>query len=403
MKRWFFTIFLLFTFIFTIIGILSSQVSFPLILPTNKVRNGKFYDYSGITHAHTLLSTGSGTVLSLAKAAALAHCNFLIVTDLNPYQKKDNDEGYHNEVLVIEAGEYSYLTGHLLAYDLPEAKRFKGAGQTQIFFNDLLDKKKRNYKDGFLIAAHPFLPQHSWENIESPGLDGMEVINLDSIWHRNISRSKFGILWSFIILPFNPDLSYLRLYTEPDPELIAWDQILKEKSFVGFGGNDSTANAIPFPNKSFQFPSYTRSFRLLKNHILLRSELTGAYAEDRKKIMTALANGNSYFSVDLVGDPTGFYFTAQQRRLEVLPGQTLKASGGPISFVTDLGHDIGIPHEIMLLKNGQKVAGSNSASINYVTHEPGAYRVIVRVAPVLPFPDGRREITWIFSNAIRIE
>jgi hypothetical protein len=402
MKRWFFIVFILGIFFFTTIALISSHVSFPLILPTGKILNSRFYDYSGITHVHSALSTGSGTVSAITKAAAVTGCNFLILTDLNPLNDGHSIDGYHDDVLVIWAGEYSYLGGHLLSYDIPEARKFNGPGQAQIFFNDYLEKKPTT--SGFVIAAHPFLPQHSWENLKLSGLRGMEVLNLESLWHSEIVLNKLSILWSFIILPFNADLSYLRLSVTPTKELAVWDNILKTKSFLGFGGNDSTANAIPFPDQSYSFPSYARSFRLLRDHVLLTSELTGSYDEDRKKIMTALDRGNFYFSVDLIGDPTGFYFIGLQKRKESLPGGSLEARGGAINFVVDLGHDIGVNHEIILLKNGQKVASSTTSSLTYaINHETGSYRAIVNVTPILPFPDGKKTITWIYSNAIRVE
>jgi hypothetical protein len=231
----------------------------------------------------------------------------------------------------------------------------------------------------------------------------MEVINVNSLWHTQISLNKMSLLWSILILPFNPDLAFLRLYVEPNRELSAWDDILNRKNFVGFSGSDATANAIPLPERSFKFPSYTQSFRLTKDHVLLKSELTGSYAEDREKIMDALAHGSFYFSLDLLGNPSGFYFVAQQRHQEFLLGRTLSLSGGPVNLVADLGRDIAIPHEIVLLRNGQKIAGSNTSRLNYEVTEPGAYRVIVRVIPTLPIPDGKKWFTWIFSNAIRVE
>jgi hypothetical protein len=403
MKRWIFIFFVLGVFFFTILAILTSQVRFPIILPTGKVLASKFYDYAGITHVHSASSTGSGSINDLIKAASITGCSFLIVTDLNPSYDPEKIEGYRNEVLIAGAGEYSYLTGHLLAYDLKESKSFKGPGQSQIFFNDLLEKKARPIKNGFVVAAHPFLPQHSWDNLYAPGLTGMEVLNLDSLWHGEILQNKFSLLWSFLILPFNADLSYLRLYSEPNKELTAWDAILNKKQFIGYGGNDSTANAIPFPEHSFSFPSYSRSFRLLKDHVLLRSELTGSYKEDRKKIMEALGQGQFYFSIDLLGDPSGFYFIAQQRRKEFLLGSTLKSRNGPVTFNIELGHDIGVSHEIILLRNGLGVLASQTASLIYTTKEPGAYRAIVRVTPTLSFPDGKKTITWIFSNPVRVE
>jgi hypothetical protein len=403
MRRWIFAFFLIGIFFFMTIALISWKVSFPLIVPNGTALNAKFYDYSGITHVHTILSTGSGTVAEITKSAYRAHCDFIIVTDLNPADKPEGVEGYRDGVLVMWAGEYSYLGGHLLTYDLRDLKKFKGLGQLQIFFNDLLEKAPRKRSDGLLIAAHPFLPQHSIETLKSPGLDGMEVLNLDSVWQNIFSQNKLSILWSFLIFPFNADLAYLRLYSEPTRELAAWDENLQKRPFIGFGGQDSTANAIPFPDKSFKFPSYLQSFRLMKDHVLMKSEFTGSYFDDRTKLVDALEHGNFYFSLDLIGEPNGFYFVGQQRGQEALLGSTLSLNKGPINLIVDLGRDIGIPHEIVLLKNGQRISASNTSRLDYEVRQPGAYRAIVRVIPTLPIPDGKTWYTWIYSNAIRIE
>ncbi len=411
MKRWIFTFSIAAIFFFTTVAYISWQIHFPLIENTSSDLNPKFYDYSGITHVHSKLSTGSGSIEDISRAANKARCHFIIITDLNPPLKKGEVEGYRDDVLVIWAAEYSYLGGHLLAYGLPARDLANGTGlgagmgQTQVIFNELLQQKPRPPQEGFLIAAHPYLPQHSWENLQNPGLKGMEVINLDSIWRSEIAINKLSVLWSFLILPFNPDLSYLRLFNEPLKEVAAWDEVLQKHAFVGFGGTDATANAIPFPKKSWDFPSYAQSFRLMKNHILLKSELTGSYIEDRQKVMDALYHGSFYFSLDLIGNPAGFYFIAQRsvghNRQEYLPGQTLQL--GNLDLIVDLGHDIGIPHEIILYRNGQKVATSNGRRLKFEVKTPGAYRSTVRVIPTLPIPDGKTWFPWIYSNAIRIE
>ena len=186
-RRWLFVFILALIFFYTTIAFISSQVTFPLITRSN-VLNPKFYDYAGITHAHSIFSTGSGTIEEIAKYANIAHCQFVIVTDLNPNQKLKLIEGYRDDVLVIWGGEYSYLGGHLLAYNLPEAQTFKGPGQAQLFFNDLLSQDPRPASKGFAIAAHPFLPDHGWGNLKIKGLSGLEVLNLDSIWRSQIAK-----------------------------------------------------------------------------------------------------------------------------------------------------------------------------------------------------------------------
>lgn len=403
MKRIPFILILAVIFFYTAIAFIGSGVTFPLITSANRVLNFRFYDYAGITHVHTNLSTGSGTLDKITKAAARARCSFVIITDLNVTQKPENAEGYRNDVLLIWGGEYSYLGGHLLTYNFSDAEPFRGLGQTQVFFNDILHQKARSHKEGFLVAAHPFLPQHSWEDLLLPGLTGFEVLNLDSIWRGAISQNKLGILWSFLILPFNPDLSYLRLYEEPRRELSIWDSILQKRSFVGFSGSDATANAIPYPKKSFDFPSYAQSFRLTQNHILSKSELTGSFSEDRQKVLESLAHGHFYLSVDIIGDPAGFYFIGEQGKQDYLLGSTLSLKHGPIRLTADLGREINLPHEILLFRNGVKIAASNTDRLQFDVTQPGAYRTTVRVIPTLPVPDGKTWLTWIFSNAIRVE
>ncbi len=407
MKRWFFSISLLGIFFFTAVAFISWQIRFPLVKSAPVGLNPKFYDYAGITHVHSNLSTGSGTIEDITRAASKARCNFAIVTDLNTVPKNSADAGYRDDVLVILASEYSYLGGHLLTYGFPNSSSpfGLGMGQAQVIFNELLQQNPRPLKEGFLVAAHPFLPRHSWDNLQNSGLTGIEILNIDSIWRTALAQNKLSIIWSFLILPFNPDLSYLRLFVEPQRELAAWDENLRKRFFVGFAGADATANAIPFPDKSIDFPSYTQSFRLMKNHVLLKSELTGSYNEDRTKILEALYRGSFYFSLDVIGDPTGFYFIAQKNighnHQEFVSGQTLPQ--GPAEFVVELGREVEVPHEIVLLRNGQPVATSNSSRLNYETKTSGAYRAVVRVIPTLPPPDGKKWFPWIFSNAIRLE
>jgi hypothetical protein len=403
MKRWLFIFIFMSVFFFTAIAFIASEVTFPLIHSTGITLNQKYYDYAGISHAHSSASTGSGSFEEITRAANKAGCKFIVFTDLNPTNLSSEAKGYSDDVLAIWGAEYSYLGGHILAYGLPESNTLVGLGQTQLFFNDLLHQKTRKPDRGFVIAAHPFLPEHSWESLQDPGLTGMEVLNLEEIWRTAVSKGVLSVVWSFIIFPFNHDLAYLRLFHEPSRELHAWDEVLSKRSFVGIGGSDSTANAFLIPDVPFKFPSYERTFRLMKNHILLRSELTGSYSTDREKILRALNHGNFYFSVDLIGDPTGFVFTARKDKKEFLPGETVSQSHATTTFIVDLGRDLNIGHEIVLTRNGVQVANSNGRALTYRTTDEGAYRVTVRVIPTLPIPDGKTWFTWIFSNAIRIE
>ena len=85
------------------------------------------------------------------------------------------------------------------------------------------------------------------------------------------------------------------------------------------------------------------------------------------------------------------------------PGEGVVLKHGAVMLKVDLGRDLNVGHEIVLLRNGSPVATSNSRSLTYKAVQEGAYRVTVRVIPTLPIPDGKTWFTWIFSNAIRIE
>ena len=401
MRRLFFITVLTIIFLYTLLGFISYQINFPLIPQSYSFTGNKFYDYAGITHAQTNLSTGSGSIPELSQAAAQAGCQFLVITDLNLIEKPSEAEGYKNDVLVMLGGKFSFLGGHLLVYNFKGPWPFKGMGQSQIYFNDLLQNAKPS--PSILVAAHPFLPRHSWENLSLPGLDGMEILNLDSIWHTALSDHKINVFGNLLMFPFNPDLSFLRIFSEPTQELTAWDENLKKRQFLGLAGSGATAKAVPFPDQVFKFPSYRQSFRLIKNHILLKSELTGSFEEDKTKLMGALGEGHFYFSVDLLGDPTGFYFTALEGNKEYLLGDTIRLEKRPIKLMADLGRDIDIPHEILLYKNGEVVSRSTGRSLTALINEKGAYRIVVKLQAPLPPPSGKTWFSWIFSNSIRVE
>lgn len=401
MKKLGFIIFLVLIFLYTLLGFINYQINLPLITSA-RVIDTRFYDYAGITHIQTQLSTGSGTINEISNAAYKAQCSFLIVTDLNVLDDLSAFEGYKNDVLVIAGSKFSFLGGHLLVYNHKDPWPFKGLGQAQIYFNDLLQTSSA--KKPILVAAHPFLSKHSWDKLTYAGLSGMEVLNIDKLWQSELQYHKWRIFWTLIMFPFNPDLSYLRLFSEPVNEITAWDDALSKKQFYGWAGSGAKAKAIPFPDKVFKFPSYRQSFRLIKNHVLLKSELTGKFEDDKEKILTALQQGHFYFSLDILGDPKGFYFIAKDGNKEFLMGDVIKYQPGqPIRLVADLGRKLEIPHEIILLKDGSPVATSTGKSVTYNATQRGSYRVVVRLKPSLPLPDTGREFSWIFSNSIRID
>ncbi|MCC6278179.1 MAG: hypothetical protein IT289_09725 [Oligoflexia bacterium] len=390
-------------FLVTALTFVSYQATLPFISPPLPFEIRRFNHYSGVTHVHSQLSNGSGSIENIAKAAAIAQCDFVFVTDLNQTSPSPWEEGYQDGVLILKGQEFGHLNGHILAYGFSETEFLSGLGQTQMKIDDLLQQPRKVRGGGILIAAHPLLEHLQWQEPNLPGLDGMEILNADSLWRKKWKEAWPSALWSFLLLPFNPDLAFVRLFIDPTEELSLWTEQLSKRGFLGLAGSDAKANLTLYTGMKIKFPSYARMFRLFKNHVWLKSELTGDVRSDRKKILSALTSGQFFIAFDLLGDPKGFEFFGTQKRIDHLPGVTLSMSQGPVKLFTDLGRDLEIPHEINLYRNNQRIATSNQRKVEWSVTEPGAYRVVVRVIPSLPIPDGKVWFSWVYSNAIRVE
>lgn len=394
------TVSLIFYFVY---GFYLSQSNL-IVIPTDLKRESpaNLYDYRGATNVRTDLSNGSSPPHEVISEAKLAGLDYLFLTDINQYEKSESANGYHGNLLVSVAGEYSFLDSRLLYYNLNSNKRPRNHAESAVFFTDLLTQEHNENKDSLLILAHPFNGGPTWTGNFPSGLAGIEVLNPKAISSKAWKRSKLSVLWSLFIYPFNPRYAFLRLFEEPTEELALWDQLSKERPTLGFSGVDASARAVPWTDALLRFPSYETSFEITSNHVLLRSELTGNYQKDRQKIFTALRRGNFYLSLDLLGDPKGFIASIQEHEKTILMGEKIKFRRGLV-LTARLPNEPTDFYEIVLFKNGEREFASNEIELKYPVSGPGVYRVIVRVSPMLPFPEGKKWITWIYTNNFYVE
>ena len=362
-----------------------------------------FYDYKGATHVHTKQNLGSGDFNDVIVAAQEAGLDWLYFTDLNVFKRRFDVEGYHRQLLTMMGAEVSYLDSRILTYDVLSRRAPETLGQAQVQIADELSQEGEDATDDLLVLAHPFKQGFSWSGPFPPGLDGIEVINLKSVWQRSWTESKASFIWSLLVYPFNSQLAFVRLYEEPQDELRLWDQLNVGRRGFGFEGAEATANASLLGGGwNVRFPSYDASFALASNHILLRSELTGEAESDKRKITRALAEGQFYFSLDVLGNPKGFSAVMQDRDKMFLMGSRVKWRPG-LKIVTRLPRKPTVPFETAFLKDGQLVMSSNSVETEYVVQGPGSYRLVVRVFIKLTLPDGQRWMSWIYSNPFQVE
>lgn len=361
-----------------------------------------FYDYRGVTNVHSNRGMGSGTIQEVVRAAQDAGLDYLIVTDLNVFSGQPISEGYHRQLLLLSGNVYSYLESRLIHYDRLQRHSIESIGQAQVLLADLLSQTGADSEPDLLVLAHPSKPGYAWTGAYPSGLDGIEVINLKSIWQRAWSESKLSFIWSALVFPFNPKFALLRLYEEPQAELNLWDQLSLSRPTIGIAGSEATARAGPLGSNYVRFPSYQLSFSLVSNHVLLRSELTGEAASDRRKILGALASGQFYMCLDVLGNPKGFAAYIKDGDKIYPMGSRVKFSPG-MKLVVRIPRKPTVPFETKFLKDGQELMASNSLETEYDLHGKGVYRVIVRVFPTLTLLDGQRWITWIYSNPFYVE
>ena len=357
-----------------------------------------WYDYRGVTNVRSNLSSGSSNPSEIIASAKKSNLDFLVLTDSNQFESSSSSSGYYGSLLVLDESEYSFLDSRLIYYSGQDQKQPQSLQESALFFTDLLSQKEIEKRDSIVVLAQPFKGENStWSGEYPAGLDGIEVINPKSISEQAWKKSKFNVLVSLLTYPFSPNLAFLRLFNEPKNELALWDSVASTRPFLGFAGSDASARAFPLTDYLMKFPSYQKSFEFVSNHLLIQTELTGNFSKDRIKILRALKKGQFYLALDLLGDPRGFWVSITDTESEYPMGSTIKYKQG-LLLNAKIPWEISDQFEIVVIKNGEREFTSNSSSLEYKITGPGVYRVIVRVSPFLSFLEGKRWITWIYSN-----
>ncbi|MGE0762799.1 MAG: hypothetical protein AB7N80_05930 [Bdellovibrionales bacterium] len=358
-----------------------------------------FHDYSGVINVHTNLSSGSGSPTEVIAAAQEVGLDFIFLTDLNVFEDNYKQlEGYHNNLLVFADGEFSYLNSRLLNVGVTAPRDLSGPGRAQVFFADMLGQNQRPDEQGLFILAHPLKPKYAWVGEYPVGLDGIELINLKSVWQNAWLTSRWSFFWSLLIFPFNDRLALLRLFQDPRAEVQLWDELNSRRPTFATAGADAEARLRVSNGFGLNYPSYQTLFSLVRNHVLLNTELTGDGAADRAKILQALRKGQFYLALDILADPKGFFAALIDSKGNVSPpGTQIKWQEG-LELMVHLPNRPRVPFEVEIYRDGERVVQANTQDTKIRLHAPGVYRVKVRVIPTLPLPDGKQWIPWIYTN-----
>ena len=186
----------------------------PPILPDELVPQNApgYYDYRGVTHSHTSLNKGTLSPEEVIEEAQVARLDFLILTDLNYFLPYPIKPDYYQNLLVMVGKSYSYLDSHILHYSLEQLPQFNGLGEAQVYFSDRLSKTPKEETDDFVVLAHPFKGGRNWSGPYPKSLQGIETINLKSVWRIAWEKTKPSFFWSIFISSLNLYFYFLSLF-----------------------------------------------------------------------------------------------------------------------------------------------------------------------------------------------
>jgi hypothetical protein len=332
-------------------------------------------DLACVVHLHSTYSDGTGTVTEIARAAALAKVDVVLLTDHDTLAARHNgEEGWYGEVLLLAGEEVTPRGGnHYLAFGIDEEidhRSLDGAGICAAV----------REAGGFGFAAHPFSEGNPRFRRARP----MPFKSLDC-------EALHGIeLWSFVndtgeaIASVPQMLRFLlapgrALDRPPQRNLDAWDDLCRTRRVVAIGGLDAHQYGKRVgPVVPLRLMSYRRSFRFIRTHVLCEGPL------DREQVFAALREGRCYIAVDSIASAKGFAFEADDLPM----GAEAPADRRRLTARTPADA------HLRLLRDGAEIATATGRSLEADIEQPGVYRMEARRR------HKGRDRTWILSNPI---
>lgn len=361
----------------------------PELTPSPTVVRGAF-------HIHTDRSDGSGSVETIAAAAAAADLQFVIFTDHGDGTRAPDPPTYRSGVLCLDGVEISTRGGHYIAVGLVGPTPYPLGGEAAGVVEDV------RRLGGFGVVAHPTSPKTALEwSDPTLEVDGFEWLNGDSQWRDEPWAALFGAAARYVIRPAGAIASLL---DRPEAALAWWDTA-PTRSIVGLAGSDAHARlalgrggegegyekAVEIP-----FPGYRAVFETFASRVELRQPWSGEPAHDAAVLLEGLRAGRTFSAIDAFATPVGFRFFGRVTGREISMGSRVTGED-PVEL---WAHTAAPPGStVVLLANGQVVHETTDAGFVYlVSGHPGTYRVEVR----LPSVAGVRPLPWVVSNPIYI-
>lgn len=351
-----------------------------------------FVEFKGAIHAHTFLGGHSlGSFAELVEAARTNGLDFVVMTE-HPAKYIDASEatlkGMHEGVLFVNGSELVAANGERV-FIIP------GAGANLPEASDartLVETHKTD--DRLAFIAYP-------ENVREwnfEGFDGIEVYNL----YTNSKGASYSLLFFDLLWTKHPELLFSTFYEKPSENLRRWDELTSSRGMrlTALAGNDAHSNVgLHIGDRtgeafiSLKLDPYERSFRAVRNHVLLEKGGT----LDASTLKDALRRGRSFIAFDLFGDATDFRFTAENSTERRTMGDEFALQEGGDAL---LKVSTPVRSRIVFLRDGQAVHEVRDAlSAELRVSERGVYRIEVYLDQLRDYIG---ENPWIISNPIYV-
>lgn len=319
--------------------------------------------FRGAFHIHSRYShDSSGSLEKIAKAAQNHGLDFVVITDHNNLDAREENSSRETRPLVIVGSEISTTDGHLIALGIDRAI------ETPVEPQKAIDQIHE--QNGYAVLAHPVCDKTAWKDWDARNYDAMEIYNFACDFY---ASNKIGFVFKLLFL--SPSFFIDHYIREPREALKQWDFLMNLKTGsqqpspipVGIGAVDAHMR-------------YSLAFRAVTAYVNAKS-----LAE--KDILKALISGNSYTVFESRGIAKDFKFEARDANQKFDMGSFIH-SEIPVSLFIETPQT----SEIRLIHDGKIIQTKLGKTLTFDVRHSGIYRVEV-------FRNGKM---WIISNPITI-
>ncbi len=370
------------------------------------------FDYAGSIHFHSSYSYDARVPLpNILKDAAKAGLHFAIVTDhFRMDARTEGFEGYHaspsaslvplpqgegalrpdeaKSVLLIVGTEISPRYNHYVALNIQNpVVAWKSEADAQKIIDEV------NAQGGFGFISHPDHEgapligsrAYPWIQWDVHGYAGMGIWDLSSDWSSSLTS-----VWKTLFACWRPADA---LNGPKEKTLARWDELTRGTHCVAIGEIDNHAHQRSFFGLKREIFPYAFAFRTIRTHVLLEEPLIKEAHQDMRAILAAIRQGQSYVSLDLWNDPTGFSFTIYDGHNRARPGGEIVRKGPALLEAKLPGAG-----KLRVIRNGRLVKEETKRSaLQWDVDVPGVYRVEAQQYV------GGRWRPWIYSNPIWVK